>query len=70
MEIQCQYLTMTQLNELIKSLQIFEELFNGSLGTWKIDPEDFELKEYAKPIFFVYLWYWICSREDWLRILF
>ena len=38
MENQCQHLTMTQRNELIKLLQKFEELFDGTLGTWKIDP--------------------------------
>ena len=38
MENQCQHLIMTQRNELIKSLQKFEELFDGTLGTWKRDP--------------------------------
>ena len=32
MEFQCQHLTMTQRNELLKILQIFEQLFNGILG--------------------------------------
>ena len=50
MENQCQNLKMTQCNELIKLLQKFVELFNGTLGTWKIDPVDFELKEDAEPI--------------------
>ena len=50
METQCQYLTMTQRNEFIKLLQIFGELFNGTLGTWKTDPVDLELKENVKPI--------------------
>ena len=27
-----------------------EELFNGTLGTWKIYPVDFEIKEDMKPI--------------------
>ena len=35
MENKCQYLTMTQHNELIKLLQKFEHLFDGTLGTWK-----------------------------------
>ena len=26
------------------------KIFNGTLGTWKIDPVDFELKEDVKPI--------------------
>ena len=35
MKNQCQNLTMTQRNELLKLIQKFEELFNGTLGTWK-----------------------------------
>ena len=50
MENQCQNLKMTQCNELIKLLQKFVELFNGTLGTWKTDPVDFELKDNAEPI--------------------
>ena len=50
METQCQHLTTTQCNELLPLLQIFKELFDGTLGTWKIDPVNFELKEDAKPI--------------------
>ena len=41
---QCQHLTMTQRNELLKLLQIFEDFVNGTLGIWKTDPVDFELK--------------------------
>ena len=43
-ENQCQHLTMTQRNELLKLLQIFKDFFDGTLGTWKTDPVDFELK--------------------------
>ena len=50
MENQCQNLTITQRNELLKLLQKFEELFDGTLGTWKTDPVDFKLKYYVKPI--------------------
>ena len=35
METQCQHLTKTQRNELLKLLHIFEDFFNGALGTWK-----------------------------------
>ena len=42
MENQCQHLTRTQYNELIKLFQKFEDLFNVTLGTWKTDPVDFE----------------------------
>ena len=51
METQCQHLMMAKRNELLKLLQIFEELLDGTLGTWKKDPVDFELKEYVNPIF-------------------
>ena len=44
METQCQHLTMTQRNEILKLLQIFEDLFDGTLGTWKTDPFNFGLK--------------------------
>ena len=47
MENQCQHLTMTQCNELLKLLQKFEEFFDGTLGTWKTDAVDFKLKEYV-----------------------
>ena len=49
MENQCQHLTMTKRNEVLKLLQKFEELFNGKLVTWKTYPVDFELKYHAKP---------------------
>ena len=44
MENQCQHLTTTQRNKLLKVLQIFEEFFNGTLGNWKTDIVYFELK--------------------------
>ena len=33
METQCKHLTITQRNELLKLLQIFEEFFDETLGT-------------------------------------
>ena len=45
METQYQHITVTQHNELLKLLQKFEELFDGTLGTWKTDPLEFELKD-------------------------
>ena len=51
MENQCQHLTVTQRNELLKLLQKFEEFFYGTLGTWETDPVGFELKEDTNPIF-------------------
>ena len=50
METQCQYLTMTKCNELLKLLHIFKELFDRTLGTWKTDQVNFELKEDANII--------------------
>ena len=50
METQCQNLTTTQRNELLKLLQRLKELFDGKIGTWKKYPVDFELNEDAKPI--------------------
>ena len=44
METQCKHLIMTQHNDQLKLLQKFEEFFNGTLGNWKVDPLDFELK--------------------------
>ena len=41
---------MKQRNEFLELLHKFKELFNGTLGTWKIDPEDFKLKDNVKPI--------------------
>ena len=44
METQCQNLTKTQRNYLLKLLQKIEELFYGTLSTRKIYPVDFEVK--------------------------
>ena len=44
MENQPQHLPMTQRNELLKLLHKFEEVFDGTLGTWKTNPVDLELK--------------------------
>ena len=50
METQCRKLTMTQRNELLELLQVFEEFFDGTLINCKTDPVEFELKEDAKLI--------------------
>ena len=50
MENQCQHLTMTQRNELLKLLHKLKELFDGTLDTWKTDTVDSECKESMKPI--------------------
>ena len=44
METQCQNLTETQRNELLKFFQKLEEFFNGTIVTWETDPVDFKLK--------------------------
>ena len=43
MENQCQHLSEVKFKSLLKLLQKFEELFDGTLGTWKADPVDFKL---------------------------
>ena len=40
----CQNLTETQRNESLKLLQKLEELFDGTLGTYKVYPVELELK--------------------------
>ena len=35
---------------MLKLQQKIEELFDGILSTWKIDPVDFWLKEVTKPM--------------------
>ena len=50
MKNQRQHITETERNELLKLLQKFEELFDGKLGIWKIDPVDLKLKEYSEII--------------------
>ena len=50
MGTQCQHLTTTQRNYLMKLFQIFEDLFDGTLGTYRTDPVDFKMKEDPKPV--------------------
>ena len=50
METQFKHLTMTHCTELIKLLQISEELLDGTLDTRKTHPADFKLKDNANPI--------------------
>ena len=50
METLFQYLTMTQHNELLKLLQIFEDSFGGTFVTWKKYPVKFKLKGGVNPI--------------------
>ena len=41
MKNQCQHLTKAQSNKLLKLLQTIDELFDGTLGTWKTYPVKF-----------------------------
>ena len=50
MKNQCQHLTETQHNELLELLQTFEELFDGTLGTWKTYLVELVFKKDVKPI--------------------
>jgi hypothetical protein len=45
----CTHLSTSHRNLLLVLLLEFEELFNGTLGDWKLLPVSFELKEGAKP---------------------
>ncbi len=44
----CVHLSMPHCNSLLALLLKFEELFDGTLGDWKLPPVSFELKEGAK----------------------
>ena len=41
---QCQHLTEIKHNELLKVIQKIEDLFDGTLGTWKIDLVGLKIK--------------------------
>ncbi len=45
----CAHLSTPHCNLLLALLLKFEELFDGTLGDWKLLPVSFELKEGAKP---------------------
>jgi hypothetical protein len=45
----CDNLTTTEKNQLLKVLQKFESLFDGTLGHWKDEPYNIELKPDIKP---------------------
>jgi hypothetical protein len=40
---ECTHFDKTEQRHLLKLLQKFEDLFDGTLGTWKTDPVDLEL---------------------------
>ena len=52
---ECAHLSKDEQRQLLKLLQKFEILIDGTLGTWKTDPVDLELKDskvkpyHAKP---------------------
>ena len=45
----CSHLNIEERNELYKLLLSFEDLFDGTLGEWKTEPVDLELKKDANP---------------------
>jgi hypothetical protein len=45
----CKHLTINQRNKLLRLLIQYEELFDGTLGDWKGESVNFELKPDAKP---------------------
>jgi hypothetical protein len=42
---ECTHLTKAAQRQLLKRLQKYEDLFDGSLGTWKTTPIQLELKD-------------------------
>jgi Reverse transcriptase (RNA-dependent DNA polymerase)/RNase H-like domain found in reverse transcriptase len=52
---ECKHLSPEEQRQLLKLLQKYEDLFDGTLGTWKTDPIELELKDpnvkpyHAKP---------------------
>ena len=46
---ECKHLSLQEQKELCALLTKFSDLFDGSLGTWNMDPVDIELNEDAKP---------------------
>ncbi len=47
----CEELTSEQKGKLLLKLKQFTTLFDGTLGTWRTDPIDLELKPDAKPYY-------------------
>ena len=45
----CDHLSNTNKKALLMLLQQYEELFDGTLGSWDTEPVHFELKPDAKP---------------------
>jgi hypothetical protein len=45
------HLSATEKDKLLKLLQEFEELFDGTLGDWDCNPVSFQLKEGAQPYY-------------------
>ncbi len=48
-ENNCLHLSTSHCNSLLALILNFKELFDGTLGDWKLLPVSFELKESAKP---------------------
>ena len=63
METQCQHLTVTQNNDLIKLLHSIEELFDETIVTYKIDPVDFELNRMQRQYACNHIQYQSCTRK-------
>ena len=47
---QCQHLNTKERNWRLSLLRKYEDLFDGTLGTWNTTPVDFELGYDAKPV--------------------
>ena len=47
---QCQPLTLSKWENLLKPKNIYEYLLDGTIGTWNTAPVGVELKDYAKSV--------------------
>ena len=46
----CQHLTATESHRLLNIINKFEDIFDGSFGTWDTTLIDLELKDESKPV--------------------
>ena len=47
---QCQHINAKERDRLLSLLSKYEDLFDGTLGTWNTTPVDLELRDDAKPV--------------------
>ena len=47
---QCQHINTKAPKRILNLLRSFEDLFDGTMGTWNTTPVDLELRDDAKPV--------------------